>query len=199
MTHVDIGLATRVRIPDADEVLQLPDDAYPGIYRDQRHMLPGAQDATTAEDVWRCWEDHLARYQRTVPVRDAREVVPYLNHGRWVADCPECLGGMACWDRNPYACCLGDGCGRVFKVLWQLPQLRSEVMRLVAGRPEGHRNWDAHKGETVEELKIQNVLLQGVPAVERNGLLMAENVSLPDELVSPEEYLDRLRRERKGF
>jgi hypothetical protein len=106
---------------------------------------------------------------------------------------------MACWDRNPYACCLGDGCGRVFKVLWQLPQLRSEVMRLVAGRPEGHRNWDAHKGETVEELKIQNVLLQGVPAVERNGLLMAENVSLPDELVSPEEYLDRLRRERKGF
>jgi hypothetical protein len=126
------------------------------------------------------------------PLADARELVPYLNHGRWLADCPECGAGAACWDRNPYTCCLA--CGHLYSLAWPLPQLRSEVMRLLAGRPEEARNWTP--GETVEELKIQNVLMLGVPAVERNGLLLAENVRIPDEFSDATEYLERLRIDR---
>jgi hypothetical protein len=203
MPHVDVGLPTRVKAepPDPRNPPTLPDDAYPAGYQDQRTMLAGGLDCEDADDVfWRCWAPHLEQHQHRAPRIDEenREVVPYLNGGRWVADCPACGCGMACWDRNPYACCLGLGCGRMFKVRWQLPTERSEVMRLLAGRPEQARNWDAHKGETIEELKIQNVLMLGVPAVERNGLLIAQNVILPDELTDPNEYLDTLRRKRRA-
>lgn len=199
-THVDLGGSQLARIPKRDEVPQMSDDGYPAVFNDQRTMLAGGTDCENAEDVfWKVWCPHLERYQNIEPRldEDNREVVPFLNAGRWIAECPACGCGMACWDRNPYACCLGIGCGRVFKVLWQLPWVRSEVMRLLAGRPEGNRNWDAHKGETVDELKIQNVLMAGVPAAERNGLLLAENVELPDEFSDPGEYLDKLRKDRR--
>lgn len=205
--HVDVGLSTRLRIPEAGEVPQMGDDGYPAIFLDQRHMLRNGLFCETAEDVfWKCWVPWLAEKQNIEPRADDREVVPYLNAGRWIADCPACRGSMPCWDRNPYACCLNLGCGRIFKVLWQLPWLRSEVCRLLAGRvgcichpedPYAHLNWDAHKGETVEELKLQNVGIANVAAVERNALLVAENVNMPDEFTSVAEYLDRLRRQRK--
>lgn len=206
--HLELpGASTRVRIPDRDEVDQLPDDAYPAIFRDQRHMVPGGLECENAEAMWVCWAEHLAKVQHIEPTPDQREVVPFLNHGRWIANCPACGCGMACWDRNPYACCLGKGCGRTFKVLWQTPQLRSEVMRVLAGRigckchyddPLAHLNWDAHQGETVEELKVQNVRLLGVTHEKRNELLVAENVPMPDDLTSVDEYLERLRRSRKA-
>ena len=198
--HVDVGRSARFRIPERDEVLVDTHDAYPSGFQDQRTMLVGGLDCENLDDIfWRVWAPHLERFQQISPRMDEelREVVPYLNAGRWVADCPACGCGMACWDRNPYTCCLGLACARMFKVRWQLPATRSEVMRLLAGRPESNRNWDAHKGETVDELKIQNVLMLGVPSVERNALLVAENVHLPDELTDPAEYLDRLRRDRR--
>lgn len=199
---VDAGFSTRVDAspPDPANPPSLKDDGYPAGFGDQRTMLQGGLDCETAEDIfWKCWAPHLERHQQIVPTIDPdnRSVVPYLNAGRWVADCPSCGCGMACWDRNPYACCLGWHCGLIFKVAWQLPQARSEVMRLLAGWPEGNRNWDAHKGETIAELKIQGVLMLGVEPARRNGLLVAENVHLPDDLTDPLEYLDRLRRARR--
>lgn len=198
--HVDVGLSTRVKV-DPENPPPMGDDAYPAVFGDQRTMLPGGIGCDDAEAVfWKCWVPHLEQHQPGLLPHfdeDSREVVPYLNAGRWVADCPACGCGMACWDRNPYTCCLGWRCGRMFKVRWQAPPVRSEVMRLLAGWPEGNRNWDAHKGETVDELKIQGVLMAGVAPTERNGLLVAENVRLPDELTDPGEYLDRLRRERR--
>lgn len=195
MSFVDVGLPTRINANvDPANPPQMPSDGYPAIYQDQRTMLPGGLECETAEDMfWKVWVPHLERFQQIAPTLDSSEVIPYLSAGRWVADCT-CGGGMACWDRNPYACCLG--CGRMCKVSWQPPAIRSEVMRLLAGRPEGNRNWDV--GETVEELKIQNVLLQGVPAVERQGLLVAENVTVPDDFTSVGDYLEHLRSARKG-
>lgn len=200
--HVDIGLSTRVKAepPDPKNPPTMSDDGYPGVFQDQRTMLQGGIDCETAEDVfWNCWVPHLEQYQNMEPRFDGRRspVVPYLNAGRWVADCPVCGCGMACWDRNPYACCLGWQCGRVYNVAWQLPAQRSEVMRLLAGWPEGNRNWDGHKGETIDELKIQGVLMAGVEPAQRNGLLVADNVHLPDEFTDPAEFLDRLRRARR--
>lgn len=194
MAFIDVGLPTRIKATAPDTPPQMPDDGYPAIFHDQRTMLTNGDECETGEDVfWKCWVPHLARYKNMEPLPDPREVIPYLNAGRWVTDCPECHGGIACWDRNPYACCLG--CGHMFEVTWQLPALRSEVMRLLAGRPEAHRNWDV--GETVEELKIQNVLMLGVPSAERNGLLVADNVHVPDEFLSPSEYLNHLSNARR--
>jgi hypothetical protein len=150
---------------------------------DQRHCTVGAHGAEEAEDVfWQAWVPLLARRGLT-PVVDPREVVPYVNHARWVADCPACNGGMHCWDRNPYACCLT--CGTMFKVVWQSPHARAEVVRLLAGRVPTDRNWNAHKGETAEELAIQNVLMQGVAPEHRDGLLVAANVTMPKQFTHP--------------
>jgi len=196
---VDVGGVTRIPVDfDVANPPQDTNDVYPGIFEDQRTMLPGGLACETGADVYNnVWVPHLAKYQGIEPTMDEREVVPYLNAGRWIADCPNCGGAMACWDRNAYACCLGLDCGHVFKVQWQLPAVRSEVMRIVAGWPEGNRNWDAHKGETVDELKLQGVLMLGVPAVERQGLLVAENVTVPNNVTDVNEYLDSLRRARK--
>lgn len=198
---VDVGLPTRIEAapPDPANPPQMPDDGYPGVFKDQRQMLPGGLEAQDATDILRCWEAHLAQHQKMIPRLDEenRTVVPYLNAGRWIADCPACGCGMACWDRNPQACCLGWKCGRIYQVAWQPPQERSAVMRVVAGWPEGNRNWDAHKGETLEELRIQGVLLAGVSAAQRNGLLVSENLTVPDEFIDSAEYLDKLRRDRR--
>ncbi len=193
-----VGNVTAIVI-DPSRPLPMPDDAYPALYGDQRTMLEHGLECETAEDVfWKCWLPHLALHQPgLVPVLDSQEVIPYLNASRWIANCPACRNAMACWDQNPYACCLGYQCGRIFKVRWQLPALRSEVMRLLAGWPEGNRNWNAHEGETLEELKIQGVLMLGVEPALRNGLLVADNVHVPDEFTDANEYLDSLRRARR--
>jgi hypothetical protein len=92
--------------------------------------------------------------------------------------------------------CLGRGCGLVFELAWQPPPVRAEVIRLLAGWPLGNRCWDAHKGETLDELKLQGILMLGVGVAERNGLMVAENITMPDDLTSPTDYLERLRATR---
>jgi hypothetical protein len=179
------------------------DDAYPHLYATQREMLPNGIECDTGEDVfWKVWEPFLRgvdeygrpnEIPKRVPVLDEehRQVDPYVNQSRWVADCPACGGGMACWDRNPYACCLT--CGRMYEVRWQLPAERAEVMRVLAGRPIGNRNWDPRAGETVETLAIENVLMQDVEPVQRHGLLVAAGVDIPNEVTDIHQHFEELR------
>lgn len=168
--------------------------------KDQRHMLPGASEAQNADDIRQVWVNVLGdprRPNRQQPVPDGRTVTPYINQGRWVADCPNCGSGIACWDRNPEACCLGNRCGHVYTVAWQPAAVRAEVERVLAVRLEDHQNWEAQRGETVEELKIENVLQLGVPHTERPSLLRAEGIDVPSEFPSPIEYLNSLRKKRR--
>lgn len=88
---------------------------------DQRHMLRRSDldpPQVTVEDVQNFWVWFLTERHHPPmmprPDEEGRTVVPYVNHGRWVADCPACNGGMACWEENPEACCLD--CGRVYQV-----------------------------------------------------------------------------------
>lgn len=195
--HTDIGLSTRVKVepPDPNNPPTYGDDAFPAIIEDQRH----AYKVDTLEEVeafqlaflaGECPPHPVPRAPIATPTRDGRSVVPHINASRWIAECLECGAANAAWDRNPSMVCLG--CGRMYKVAWQLPKERAEVIRVLADWPELNRSWDAHKGETVEELKIQKVLLQGVVPEKRNGLIVAAGVTMPDDLTSPQEYLDRL-------
>ncbi len=197
--HVDVGLSTRID-PNPENPRTYPDDAYPAIIEDQRH----AYRVDTVEQVTEWQRAFLAGECPPHPVerppiateiiRDERTVVPHINASRWIADCPECGAANAVWDNNPTMVCLG--CGRSFKVAWQPPKERAEAIRVLADWPELNRSWDAHKGETVEELKIQKVLLTGVAPEKRNGLIVAAGVTMPDEVTSPQEYLDRLIAQR---
>lgn len=211
--HVDIGLSALVRVPEGDEIPKDRDDRYP------------ADTVADCRQMYRCeLKDEVRAFQAgwlagacpphaaatinaqtglppdwcpCVPTADSeqRVVVPYVNASRWLADCPECGTANAVWDELPDMVCLGNGCGLTFKVAWQLPAERAQVVRLLAGWPPQRRSWDAHKGETYDELVLDHA--RNVGSVElRNGLLLAAGLKLPDDVVSPGEYLDRLRTQR---
>lgn len=74
----------------------------------------------------------------------------YLNHGRWVVDCPSlnCAGALKLWSgQTPVACncrdidfCQhGPLCATVFNVVW--PADRETIEATVADRPILNRNW----------------------------------------------------------
>jgi hypothetical protein len=179
---VDVGLPTKLWAgpPDPNDPNQYPDDGYPAVIADQRH----AYRVETVEEVEAHWMEHLFRHGVEMWT-DHREVVPYINRARWLVDCPNCNAGNFAWDRNPYACCLD--CGLLVKVMWQPPLVRSQAVRLLAVRPIGNCNWNAHKGETVEELETENRWLLDQPSVEKNGLVVPQGLDVPEAL---EKYVD---------
>jgi hypothetical protein len=92
--------------------------------------------------------------------RDQRTVAAYVNHGRWVADCPECRGGIACWDQLPSGTC--PDCGGEYEVKWPAPEVRAAAEAVLLGRAKRwHRNWWPGT-ETVGWLRTENELLEGV-------------------------------------
>jgi hypothetical protein len=83
-----------------------------------------------------------------------RKLHPYLNHSRWVADCPmdECNGGLAVWKLNPQACCLD--CGTIFTQIMWPPDKDIEAVEafmLFVPFPD-HRNWRPER-ENVAEMR----------------------------------------------
>ena len=172
------GMTVRVRAdpPDPDNPYQMSDDGYPAVIADQRHFFK----CETVQDIENAWLDNLA-LKSVEPWFDPNlSVVPYINRARWLVDCPHCNAGNFAWDRNPLACCLE--CGLIVKVAWQLPQLRSQVVRLLAVRPIAACNWNAHKGETIETLERENLLMLNEPSVEKNGLVVPAGLDVPEAL-----------------
>lgn len=195
MPHFDVGGVTRIHVPEGGPTAPqaMSDDGYPAVITDQSNGYEG-HVFTKAEEVVVFWEEFLSRQRPPKrPIKADHSVAPYINHSRWLADC-DCGGGMLCWDRNPYACCLT--CGTFYEVDWPAPQVRAEAVRLIATRNVVNRNWDHHKGETAQELMAQNILMEGIQPKRVNGLLMAGDLELPDDLANVNDYLDRLRTER---
>lgn len=159
----DVGLPTSVVVdPDSMTVsggTDGGDPGYPDIIIDQRFGYGGTSSLESIQAVQAFWEKRAEAELTLEPT----EVVPYINASRWVADCL-CGLGMLAWDRNPYVACLS--CGRKYSVVWQLPALRSAVIRELACRPVKHRNWDPRRLgsdgemlETPEFLRRENVLM----------------------------------------
>lgn len=189
MEHVDVGGVTRVPAEFPAETPVMPDDGYPKIILDQREQYGSV---TSVAEVRAYQDRYLAEHQlarHTNP--DHPTVVPYISKSRWVADCPECGRGLACWDENPAQTCLG--CGAQYEAVWQPPTERSQAIRLLAARPVEHRDWFPHKGESVHRLAVENQLLFNAGVVVQNGLDVPEGVTAPDEFISPWEYLEHLR------
>ncbi len=88
-------------------------------------------------------------------------VYAYVNHGRWVADCPLGCGCAAivqpgqpfdCRSRGGGFCCDALGSPVV------CPPDALAIEHVLAGRPTPNRNW--YVGETVDALRAENVAHQ---------------------------------------
>jgi hypothetical protein len=82
----------------------------------------------------------------------------YLNHGRWVVNCPDCNGAqLACFDDKRFMCneCANVAVGNLWRVIvW--PEDRRAVEEAVAARPVLNQNWVA--GESIADLLRQNLI-----------------------------------------
>ncbi len=174
--YIDVGLPTRVKAepPDPAKPRQVEDDGYPAVIADQRH----AYQCETVEEIETFWLEHLRVAPWTNDPLD--EVDAYINRARLLADCPGCNAGAFAWNRNVFACCLD--CGLLFKVRFPSPFVLSAATRLLAVRPIVNMNWNAHKGETVEELERENRWLLDQPSMEKNGLVVPTGLDVPDAL-----------------
>lgn len=132
---------------------------------DQRRMC-GPMVHTNAGDVEAFWIERgkqLAARGRGF-LRDGdytpdllhtrRTVTAYVNQGRWVADCPECNGGIACWPEHDHGACLD--CGRVYKVTFPTAASIAKAEKALSRRPPANRNWRPDKDEQAGVLVEQN-------------------------------------------
>jgi hypothetical protein len=98
------------------------------------------------------------------PKAEAVEV--YANHGRWIAECPDCHGAQLASKADPrFMCniCANAGIGSLWRPLvW--PKQHAQIGSLLDDRPLAHtRNWTP--GTTLRELKAGN-LEHGVGALQ---------------------------------
>lgn len=92
------------------------------------------------------------------PDLNAPQAVAYVNHGRWVADCPSphCKNAMVLLPGAPFLCavCLNADIGYQYRLIaW--PEGRGAIEMLLAERniPET-QNW--YPGEPIEQLATEN-------------------------------------------
>jgi hypothetical protein len=98
------------------------------------------------------------RHGRSIGRADESQgkVPAYVNHGRWVADCPDCNGAELVTPNEPMMCdaCFNEGNGGAYRAV-VFPRSQREIEAQLAIRPEPeHRNWAP--GETVAQLRAEN-------------------------------------------
>lgn len=81
--------------------------------------------------------------------RSRKKVAAYINHGRWVADCP-CGGAELVTENEPMLC---GSCGMTSPV--DFPEGQAEIERLLLQREMRNRNW--LPGESVEQIAAENI------------------------------------------
>ena len=90
------------------------------------------------------------------------KVTAYINHGRWLADCPQCNGAELVKVGQPFVCrgLVGSGgfhgetnvCG--FSADVEFPKDKFIIEGILIPRRTENRNW--RSGETVEFLRDEN-------------------------------------------
>jgi hypothetical protein len=84
-----------------------------------------------------------------------RPLIANVSTGRWVADCPNCGGGVALWRENVRACCLTCGC--VYSGIdWPDAAEMAEAEAILLARPPANQAWRRDIGETLDDLRREN-------------------------------------------
>lgn len=117
------------------------------------------QSAAEIEALWRLRSERGFEMRGlATDLLETGETIPaYVNIGRWVAECPGCNGGIACWPDHPRGCCLD--CGRVYKIRFPAKRSRERAEKLLLARSQLNRNWHPHQRESVSELAAENEIL----------------------------------------
>jgi hypothetical protein len=110
-----------------------------------------------------------ARVAPTTKVASPR-LKAYVNHGRWVADCP-CGGGIACGPDSPDAVCYD--CRTERNISFPSASRIATATELLSARPLKHQNWRPDQGESVTELRAENA------AAEILGVAAFTGIPLP--------------------
>ncbi len=115
----------------------------------------GGSVHASVEAVEAYWDQHLDSLGLR-PFSTGVTVAAYVSDGRWVADCVRCASGVACWPANPKACCLA--CGALYSVDYPPAAaiVKAEAV-LDARAVSGQQNWRPDRGETVADLKVENL------------------------------------------
>ncbi len=82
-------------------------------------------------------------------IRKGTDVQAYVNHGRWVADCP-CNGAELVAPKQEMLC---GSCGMKHTV--EFPKQRTKIEETLNVRPPHNQNWSV--GETVDSLVAENI------------------------------------------
>jgi len=106
------------------------------------------------------WIHHQLR-SSTAPLSaatDPEATVPaYVNHGRWVVDCPDCRNAqLACATDHRFMCneCGNIAVGHLWRpVEWPADSVR--IANLLESRPRQYQNWNPD--EDVRLLAIENL------------------------------------------
>lgn len=121
--------------------------------RTARQIL-SVPDGVTLRDKWK---RHLVRTGLRL-VEDDRVLPAYVNLGRWVADCPECNGGIAVETVTVQGPNVGEGCcldcGHRYTIA--VPNGYEAAEKVLGQRPAANRNWRPDRGETTDELEYEN-------------------------------------------
>jgi len=81
---------------------------------------------------------------------DGGTVTAYLNHGRWVADCP-CNGSELVAPGEEMLC---GSCGAKHQPKFPGPKTKARIEVLLGRRDPFNQNWS---GETVSDLEAENI------------------------------------------
>lgn len=92
----------------------------------------------------------------------ATEINAYVNHGRWIAECPDCCNAQLACKTDPRFLC--NECGNVaVGKLWRtvlFPPNTTGIEALLQNRPVANQNWVP--GETPAQLATDNLMIMGV-------------------------------------
>lgn len=83
----------------------------------------------------------------------------YLNHGRWVVDCPDCNGAqLACEDDPRFMCneCANAAAGGLWRAI-EWPANRDGIEKAVGVRKLANQNWAP--GQKVQDLEAETRIL----------------------------------------
>lgn len=93
---------------------------------------------------------------------DPEAAIPaYVNHGRWVVDCPDCRNAqLVCRTDLRFLCneCGNIAAGKLWRtVIW--PASSATIEKLLEDRPHQYQNWNP--GESMENLAMENLEYTG--------------------------------------
>jgi hypothetical protein len=121
---------------------------------EQRYFSEDLVDAPVAE-----WAVLKHAPDVKVPTKAAKSpvLVAYVNHGRWVADCPSCRSAQVVTPNDPRFLCVcgnADTGGKWLPISFPLPADMNEIDSLLGKRPDTNRNWTPD--EPVGNLELEN-------------------------------------------